>query len=200
MITPGEERAWEILVGLDPSVICRNAGVDYDGVRNSYIIRSFCHNFFVSPEVRIISCGSPQGEELIRKYPYFFIHSCLWYLIHAKDIAATKRLVRPGDIKGGELFFRGSHVLPLDSLAKRYAEDKQAFLKRGEELCANAVEYGDAAIRLLPLPKIPATLVLWLRDEEFPARADLLLDSSCGLQVPIDIVWSIAMMTIMVAL
>jgi hypothetical protein len=200
MITPGEEKAWEILVGLDPSGICRNASVAYEEIRHSYIVRSFCYDFSVSPEDRIISSDSPKGENLIRKYPYFFIHSCLWYLIHAKDIAETGRLVRPGDIKGGELYFRGSHVLPLDSLAKRYAEDKQAFLKKGEELCADVADYGDASMRLLPMPKIPATLVLWLQDDEFPARADLLFDSSCGLQVPVDIVWSIAMMTIMVAL
>lgn len=200
MITPGEEKAWEILVGLDPSVICRNASVTYDEVRNSYIVRSFCYHFFVRPEDRIISSDSPQGEELIRKYPYFFIHSCLWYLIHAKDIAETKRLVRPGDIKGGELFFRGSHILPLDSLAKRYAEDGQAFLKKGENLCADAADYGDVSIRLRPMPRIPATLVLWLGDDEFPSRADLLFDSSCGLQVPIDIVWSMAMLTVLAAL
>ncbi len=50
------------------------------------------------------------------------------------------------------------------------------------------------------MPKIPVTLILWLQDEEFPARADLLFDSSCELHVPIDIIWSIAMMSTLVML
>ena len=107
MITPGEEKAWESLSVLDPSGICRNASVAYDEVRHSYIVRSFCYDFSVSPEDRIISPHSPQGANLIRKYPYFFIHSCLWYLIHAKDIAETGRLARPGD-KPGESYISGA--------------------------------------------------------------------------------------------
>ncbi|HMK50520.1 MAG TPA: DUF3786 domain-containing protein [Thermodesulfovibrionales bacterium] len=200
MITPGEEKAWEILAGLDPSLVCKNASVTFEEQRHSYIVRSFCYDYSVSTKERIISSDSPQGESLAGRYPYFFLHSCLWYLIHAKDIAETNRLVRPGDIKGGELFFRGSHVLPLNTLAERYAENGQAFLNRGEHLCADPADYGDVSIRLRPMPRIPATLVLWLGDDEFPSRAALLFDSSCGLQVPIDIVWSMAMLTVLAAL
>jgi hypothetical protein len=200
MMTPGEEKAWEILSGLDPSVVCRNASAAYDEANSYYIVRSFCCNFIVKPKERTIFNNSPLGDTLLKKYPYFFIHSCLWHLIHAKEIPLTGRLIKPADVKGGDLFFRGSHVLPLDGLAKRYEEDRQSFLKKGDELCAEGLNYGDASIRLLPMPKIPVTLILWLQDEEFPARADLLFDSSCELQAPIDILWSIAMMSTMVML
>jgi hypothetical protein len=200
MMTPGEEKAWEILSGLDPSVVCRNASAAYDEANSCYIVRSFCYDFIVKPERRIILNNSQQGEILLKKYPYFFIHSCLWHLIHAKDIPLTGRLVKPADVKGGDLFFRGSHILPLDGLAKRYGEGRQSFLKKGDELCAEVLNYGDASVRLQPMPKIPVTLILWLKDEEFPARADLLFDSSCELQVPIDIIWSIAMMSTLVML
>jgi len=200
MITPGEEKAWEILSGLEPSVVCRNASAAYDEANSYYIVRSFCCDFIVKPEERTIFNNSLQGDILLKKYPYFFIHSCLWHLIRAKDIPLTGRLVKPADVKGGDLFFRGSHILPLDGLAKRYGEDRQSFLKKGDELCAEVLNYGDASVRLLPMPKIPATLILWLQDEEFPARADLLFDSSCELQVPIDIIWSIAMMSILIML
>jgi hypothetical protein len=200
MMTPGEEKAWEILSELDPSVVCRNTSASYDEANNYYIVRSFCCDFFVETKERTILNNSRQGEILLKKYPYFFIHSCLRYLIHTKDIPLTGRLVKPADVKGGDLFFRGSHILPLDGLAKRYREDRQSFLKKGVELCAEAFNYGDASVRLLPMPKIPVTLILWLQDEEFPERADLLFDSSCELQVPIDIIWSIAMMSILVML
>jgi len=200
MITPGEEKAWEILSGLDPSIVCRNASAAYDKANSYYLLRSFCYDFIVKPKERTIFNSSLQGDILLKKYPYFFIHACLWHLIHAKDIPLTMRLVKPADVKGGDLFFRGSHILPLDGLAKRYGEDRQSFLKKGDELCAEVLNYGDASVRLQPVPKIPVTLILWLKDEEFPARADLLFDSSCELQVPIDIIWSIAMMSILAML
>jgi hypothetical protein len=198
MTSSGEGKAWEILRGLDHSVVSGNASVSFDNHCGCYILRSFCTDFSVNPEERTIKSSTPSGEKIIKQYGYFFIHSCLWYLTHAKHIPLTGRLVKPADIKGGEMFFRGSHVLPLERLAERYGSDKENFIKKGKELCANAVDYGDASLRFLPMPRIPVTLILWLEDEEFPPRADLLLDSSCELQLPIDIIWSIAMMNTMV--
>ena len=198
MISPGEEKAWEILRGLDPSVVCRNASVAFDEKGGYYILKSFCTDFSVSPEEMVIKSLTSIGETIITKYSYFFIHSCLWYMINAKDIPHTGRLIKPNNIKGGEMFFRGSHALPLESMAKRYEDDKESFIKRGIELCAEVLNYGDASIKLLPMPRIPVTLILWLKDEEFPPRADLLLDSTCELQLPLDIIWSIAMMSVLV--
>jgi hypothetical protein len=62
------------------------------------------------------------------------------------------------------------------------------------------VKAGDASIKLFPLPRIPVVLTLWLEDEEFPAGADLFFDSTCDLQLPTDIIWSIAMMSILIML
>ncbi|TAL23845.1 MAG: DUF3786 domain-containing protein, partial [Nitrospirae bacterium] len=62
------------------------------------------------------------------------------------------------------------------------------------------LNYGDAAVELLPLPRIPVTLILWFSDDEFPARADLLFDATCERHLPLDIVWSIAMLSALVML
>jgi hypothetical protein len=200
MLSSGEEKAWEILRGLDPMIVCRNASVSFDEKDRCYILRSFCIDFSVIPEEKIIKSATHPGGTIIKKYGYFFIHSCLWYLINAKDIPLTGRLIKPVNIKGGEMFFRGSHVLPLDNVAKKYGDNKEAFIKRGEELCAEVLDYGDVSLKILPMPRIPVTLILWLEDEEFPPRADLLLDSTCELQLPLDILWSIAMLSVLVML
>ncbi len=155
-------------------------------------------DFLVKPEEKIIRSAAPQGETILKRYGYFFIHSCLWYLVKAKDLPLTGRLIKPFNIKGGEMFFRGSHILPLENVGQRYRKDKEAFIKRGRELGAEALNYGEASIKLLPMPRIPVTLILWLEDEEFPPRADILLDSTCELQLPLDIIWSIAMMSVLV--
>ena len=198
MISSGEEKAWQTLKSLDPAEVCKNAAVLYDEINSYYIVKSFCRDFHVSPGEKVIKSRDATGEAVIKKYGYFFIHSCLWHLVHAKDIPFSGRLLKPVNIKGGEIFFRGSHVLPLDNLAKRYGDNKEGFKKKGRELCAEALDYGDASCKLFPMPRIPVTLVLWLADDEFPPRADLLLDSTCEMQLPLDIIWSMAMLSVLV--
>jgi Domain of unknown function (DUF3786) len=107
----------------------------------------------------------------------------------------------PIDVKGGQRFFAGTQVLPLNQIAEKYANDRDGFLKKGWQFSAEVLDFADASVRLYPLPRVPVTLILWLEDEEFPPRADLLFDSTCGLQIVLsDIIWSIAMMSSLVML
>src|SRR5208283_3525427 len=97
-------------------------------------------------------------------------------------------------------FFRGSHVMPLDRVAGKYARDVKGFMMKGAQFGGTPVQYGDAAFALLPFPRIPVTIILWSADEEFDARVELLLDATCELQAPIDIIWSISMMSLLLLL
>jgi len=198
---PGEDKAWEILASLKPDLVCRAAGVVYDSGRNSYVIKSFGMDFFVSVKDRTIVSDAEGSAPLLQRLSYFFRLSILWYLVSVKDIDCTGRLVKLEQIRGGDAFTRGSHVLPLEAIASMYGNDKEKFIQRGIMLGANQSENsGDVTIQLLPLPRIPVILSLWLEDEEFPARVDLLFDSTCDLQLPTDITWSIAMMTALMML
>lgn len=199
-MTPGEEKAWEDLSILNPLDVCKKTGVFYDSVNGNYTLKSFGIDFLISPQKRVIKNISPEGKNLLKRHSYFFNISALCYLINAKDIPLSGRLIKPSDIKGGSLFFRGTHALPLDKIAEKYGGDKPAFIKKSRSLNGKLLNYGDAAVELLPMPHIPATLILWLSDDEFPARADLLLDSTCEQHVPLDIIWSIAMMSTLVML
>jgi hypothetical protein len=200
MVSPGADKAWNLLQGLDHSVVCRNASVAFDQNSGSYIVRSFCYDFYVNATDRTIKSPSEAGEHIVRKYDYFFVHACLWYLIHVRDIPLSHKLIQPLNIKGGEVFFRGSHALPLENIAQRYGDDRTAFLNKGKEICAALPSYGDASLKLFPFPRMPVFLILWLKDDEYPPRADLLFDSNCEAQVPLDIIWSIAMVSLLVML
>jgi hypothetical protein len=156
--------------------------------------------FSVSARNRSITSAAAGSNVLLQKLGYFFKLSVLWYLVRAKDIACTGRLEKLQNIKGGDIFTKGSHVLPLEPLAGKYGRDKKGFIDKGKSLGGELVNLGDAALRLFPLPRIPIVLSLWLEDDEFPARADLLFDSTCDLQIPTDIIWSVAMMSVLVML
>jgi hypothetical protein len=200
MISSGEEKAWEILRKLDPVLVSKNASVVFNQSGKAFTVRSFSQDFLVDIENKTIKSHDPAGNDILSRYGYFFIHCCIWYLIHAKDIPPTGRLVKPNNIKGGETFFQGSHTLPLHTVAYKYRDAREAFLQKGMELGAEQMEHGDCSIRLLPMPRMPVIIILWLKDDEFPARADLLLDSSCDLQMPLDIIWSFTMLSLLVML
>jgi hypothetical protein len=196
-MSSGKEKAWDLLNGLEPARVSRDAGASYDEKTGSYILRSFSFDFLLNPSMRSMTCHSEEGLSFLNKYDFFFKGSALWYLISAKEIPLTGRLIKPVNLAGGQLFFRGTHVLPLDGLAERYGKDKDAFIKKGKSLGAKEENYGDASITLYPFPKIPVTLILWLSDDEYPARADMLFDSTCELRLPLDVIWSVAMLSIL---
>jgi hypothetical protein len=54
------------------------------------------------------------------------------------------------------------------------------------QLDAERYEFGDASIRLFMLPRLPLTIVIWGRDEEFEARASILFDQTAASQLPLD--------------
>jgi hypothetical protein len=196
----GEEKAWKKLLNLNPADVCKKADVLYDKDTASYRLKSFGFYFSISLLRREIKNLSEKGEIVTKRLAYFFHPSVLSYLMNTKEIVPSGRLIKPENIRGGEFFFQGSHMLPLNKVADKYGNDKEGFIAKGKELSGRLLEFGDASFELLPMPRIPVTLILWLSDEEFPARADLLFDSTCEIHLPLDILWSIAMMSILVLL
>jgi hypothetical protein len=199
-MSSGEEKAWHMLAGMDPAEVERNASVRYEKETSCYVIESLGMEFSVFPGDRAIRGSGPEAEAVRKRYAYFLNLSVLCYLVGAKDIGLTGRLLKPENLKGGHHFFRGTHELPLKGLAGKYGAHGEAFLSRARHLGGKAVGFGDASVELYPLPRVPVTLILWFGDEEFPARADLLFDSSVELQAPLDIAWSVAMLSALVML
>ena len=196
----GEERAWNILAELDPADISRRAKVLYDKASEQYILPIFNTEISVSPKDRKMLGNSPTAGFLLNNLSHYSRLSILWYLIQVKDIPLSGKLVNPGNMSDGQIFFKGSHELPLNKITEKYGSDIQGFLRRGIELGGVPFDYGDASLKLFPFPKVPVVLLLWTGDTEFPTCADLLFDSTCSIHLPIDIIWSTAMISILVML
>jgi len=197
-MSSGEEKAWEILRGLDPPGVCRNAQIAFDNASGLYLLRSFGMDISIDPRNKRIQSDAAEGSLLLDKLGYFSRLSMLWYLTGAKEIPLSGRLVQPANLRGGQIFFRGTHILPLDKLASRYGKDTEGFMKRAERLGGRRLAHGDTSIELFPFPRIPVVLILWGEDEEFPARADLLFDSTCQLHLALDVLWATAMKCILI--
>lgn len=199
-MSSGEAKAWQILKELSPDAVCRSALVKYDSDSGVYLLRSFGMDISVDPGKHTIYSSAPEAALLLDRLGYFSRLSMLSYLTSARDIPLSGRLVQPVNLRGGQLFFRGTHVLPLDKLALKYGSDAKSFIRRGAELGGLQMDYGDASLQLFPFPRIPVIIILWLEDEEFPARADLLFDTTCEFHLALDMLWSTAMKCLLIML
>lgn len=196
----GEEKAWEALGSLEPQGVAVRAEVRYDDASGHYVVPSFGDEFLVSPSSRSVSCRGSQGEMLLSTPEFFFKLSILWYLVCAKEIPLSGKLVNPVHVKGGMMFAQGTHILPLEELAERYGGDRAQFEKVGKDLGGTIAQYGDTAVQVWPFPRVPVVAALWSADEEFPARVDLMFDATCDRHLPTDVLWSVATMTVLLLL
>jgi len=196
----GVERAWGMLSQLNPNDVCRRAEADFDKAAGYYVLPMFNERVFISPEQRKIWGESRLVDLILNELVNYSILSVLWYLIHAKDVPLAGNLINPRELGGGLIFTSGSHILPLNKLVDKYACNVQSFIQRGFKHGAKRLSYGDACVQLFPFPRVPIVLLIWKRDEEFPARADILFDSTCSEHLPTDIIWATAMTSILVML
>lgn len=199
-IEAGEGKAWQEVCGLSRDDVCKRTVAIYDEKAGAYILRCFGIDFEVDPCDMRIACPSAQGTIFLDELKTFFRLTVLCYMASAMDIPVTGRLIRPVDVKGGHRFSAGTHVLPLDAIAARFSKDKEGFIARGRDYGAEIVAgYGDACVRIYPLPRVPITMVLWVEDEEFPAKVDLFFDSTCEFQLSrSDTIWASALMSCVV--
>ena len=193
-----EAALWESLAGLSPVEVCRRAQVTHDESLQRYACTCLGQSIHIDVPGRSLAAESPLGEKLLTRLGYFSRLTNLHYLVNARDLPLENRLVSPADLSSAQLYFRGSHVLPTDQVATAYGQKIDAFRARTRELGGQPAAFGDAAARLLPLPRIPIVVILWHGDDEFPPRLNLLFDATCKEHLAADVIWSIAMLTTLI--
>jgi len=196
MIWQGEKDAWDVLSSLDGEDVKARTNAGFDPRNSTYSLTCLGQEILISLSDRALVGASAMGRFLLEELGEYSRLSILRYLIHAKKLPLSGRLVKPSDLPGGDFFLKGSHVLPLDKIIRRFENDFDGLINTGRSLCGSQAEYGDVSLRLLPFPRLPVYIILWAGDEEFPSKGSLLFDSTCTAIAATDILWSTAMMAI----
>lgn len=191
------EQFWERLAGLPREETARRAKCRYLADSDSFAVPLLSTDYLVDPTRRTIRLvqGSEDGS-----VGYLQQLCLLAYLVDAKDLPPAGQLISVEKLDPGGFFFRGSHRLPLERLASVFGSDPQLLHRVGRVLNAVPRGFGDAAAELSVLPRIPLTLIIWAADEEFPARASILFDQNVVRQLPLDVLFAAAALTIDVLL
>jgi len=181
----GEEQGWRNLVQLDPEDVCRRSLATFDSKSLKYTLRILKADYSVVLREKVIR-PVEQNESLLPEFKDDFRIMVLDYLVNSKNIPLSGKLVAGAQLKTGEFFFRGTHGLELDPLAKAFGDDPGRFKSVGILLGGKLVDLGDVSIQLQVLPRVPITYVLWAADEEFPARISVLFDSTADSHMHLD--------------
>jgi len=178
---------WVQLESEMPEEICRRALVCYD--QDKGFLLPFLNQIFqILPKKREI-VALKSGVRQFKSFELDLI--IITYLLKAETIGLEGKMVNEKQIPGGEAFFRGPHLLSTNPMEELFGEDRESFLRAGKRLHGEERKLGDAAICLPVFPRVPVTLILWVKDDEFPARITVNFDRTISRHLPLDIIWTV---------
>ena len=187
------EELWKQLITLDPASTAKRAQCKYLSGSGCYLVVLLACEYLVDPAGKKIS---PAAKGSNTKDADFIEQLCiLAYLINARDIPITHKLVNPEGLQGGQFFFRGPHTLPTDKLEKAFGREPTLLYKAAENLNPEKCDYGDASVEILTLPRVPLYFIIRAGDDEFPANASILFDKTASAQLPLDALWAVVNLT-----
>ena len=178
------EGLWEQLEKLDGTETAQRAKCQYLDSPASYIITLLNTEYVVNLSDRTIFSKKSDSQQ--EEAPFLEQLCILAYLINAKDLPLAQKLVAGNTLPGGQFFFKGQHGLPTQKLEEAFGDNPDVLHQASAQLGAERYEFGDASICLYMLPRLPLTIVIWGRDEEFEARASILFDQTAASQLPLD--------------
>lgn len=112
-------------------------------------------------------------------------------LAKAQNIPQSGRMITPGELPGGRMFFAGPHELPTAPIAERFGSDAPGLIAAAATMGGREIEESaDAAVFIPALPRVPMWLLLWEGDEEFEARAVMGIDDRAHYHLALDAVWA----------
>ncbi len=113
------------------------------------------------------------------------------HYMSATDIPqATGHWISYREIPGAAFYFGAFIKRAVEPLKEVFGQNLSDFSRAAGELQAIEIDSGDAAFEFKVLPAVPLQLILWTGDEEFPAEANILFDSTIGqILSPEDAAW-----------
>ena len=189
----GEEKAWEKLEAADPVTASENAMAEYWEDDDVFVVPVFGQAYLVNVDERKVKEIGVHSFHL-EESTHFDLLVPL-YLASCAAVSPTGKHVAPQAIPGGQAFFKGPHELPLEVIAHHFGSNPGNLIDSAKKLGGLVADHGDAAVTIPAFPKLPVTIILWVGDLEFPARAQMLLDETAPAHLPVDALWAALIMT-----
>ena len=174
---------WKQLREMDVKDVAPRALVSYEG--GAYVVPCLGREYRVDPEAeKVYASGGEEVSDL--DFAFLFVQ----YLIHADDVSFAGEWITERDVQGGSLFFQGPHALPTRVLEEKFGYSVDDFSRACKAAEGDTLKpsFGDAGLEFQLFPRVLVAVVLWVGDDEFPPRVNVLFDKSIDGQFPLDVV------------
>lgn len=180
------EALWEDLAAKNPVSVMQQALVTHERDQG-YKLPFLGFDYLIDPLKRTITC-----DETAPKPGFQSGLVMLSYLNNASFSGLGEEVITEQQLKGGSFFFKGPHALSKDDILLAFGNDSLGFLREGLAQGASQLPgQGDAAIRILALPKVLINYILYEADDEFPARLVIAFSSNTDQHLPLDAVFAL---------
>ena len=144
---------------------------------------------------RIYRVGFPRFEfedmtEVEKEIPVQEQVLILHYMSASQIPDVTGHWISYREIPGATFYFGAFLKRAVEPLKKVFGQNLTGLSRAAEKLESRKINSGDAAFEIKALPAVPLQLILWKADEEFPAEANILFDSTIDqILSPEDVAW-----------
>ena len=164
--------------GKDPKVMADQAGGYYEEDGQAVIID------YLGQHCRV---SYPEGHVTVQEWPplpHEELIIILQYLAGASGLPRRERWLSFLELPGGPHHFAPFQQEAIFPLANTLGNDSALFLAAAKNLGGVPVDLGHAGLIIPALPKLPLAFLLWMGDDEFPAKANILFDASAPTYLP----------------
>jgi len=155
---------------LDPGALCAGKKVDYDPARGLIGVKLLGEDYQVShPGGEVYA---PDGREVAS---YVLKTILLRYLVNGRGAEPSGRFISFRELQDGHLFYPAFYSRTVRRLAG-LSQEPERLLSLPPVL--QRLPYGDLAFAFAFLPDVIFAFILYRGDEEFPAGANILMDSN----------------------
>ena len=154
---------------------CLKSGTQYRVIDSKRVIitRYLNQSYLISfPDIEVSLRDSE--EEIPLRDKILIVH----YLSQAKGTLLTRRVISYKELPEGSEYFPTFSQRAIKPILEHFGNEPERLVDIAARLGGHKVDYGDVAVTITALPRVPITFVLWKGDEEFPPAGNILFDST----------------------
>ena len=157
----------------NPKTMAELSCAEYDQEKKEFQLMYFNTPYRITYPEGMIDCPQdptplPQEEQALM----------LQYLTQATGTELTGNWISYAELPNGMFHYRPFQTEAVVPLAETFGGQPEKLLQLAHTLGGREIEIGDVGIVIPVFPRLPVAVILWTADEEFPARANMVFDSS----------------------
>lgn len=173
------EKACAELAARNPAEMAANSGAVFDETKGLFALNYINDGYTISYPAGEVKFADRQ-EEVPIPAKIVLLH----YLLTAKGQPLAGQWISFKEIPGGMIYLQPFNGRVLGGFKAFFGKNANLLIRAGEKIGGLTATFGDAAITLDILPRVPVTYVIWEGDEEFPANATALFDATAQYYLP----------------